>query len=89
MSVDELLTVVEAANVLGIRPWTLRHWISDRKVDVVKYGNGSVRIKRSVLDRYVASCTIKARRGDGRTRTHEPQLLEGSRVGRDDEPVAG
>ena len=87
-SIDELLTVVEAASVLGIRPWTLRHWVADRKIDVVKYGHGSVRIKRSVLDRYVASCTIKARSGNGRIRTNEPRLLEGSRVGHDDEPMA-
>jgi excisionase family DNA binding protein len=88
MPVDELLTVVQAAGVLGIRPWTLRHWISDRKIDVVKYGNGSVRIKRSVLDRFVASCTIKARRGDGSTRTKQSGLLEGSGVGHEDEPMA-
>jgi excisionase family DNA binding protein len=88
MSVDELLTVVEAAQVLGIRPWTLRHWIAARKIDVVKYGHGSVRLKRSVLDRYVASCTIKARRSDGAIRTKQPRLLEGARVGREDEPVA-
>jgi excisionase family DNA binding protein len=67
MATDELLTVVQAAGILGIRPWTLRHWISDRKIDVVKYGNGVVRIRRSVLDRYVASCTIRARGGHGRT----------------------
>jgi excisionase family DNA binding protein len=66
MSADELVTVVQAAGLLGIRPWTLRHWISDRKIDVVKYGNGIVRIRRSVLDRYVASCTIKARASHGR-----------------------
>ena len=80
MSADELLTVVQAASVLGIRPWTLRHWISDRKIDFVKYGNGLVRIRRGVLDRYVASCTIKARNGHGR-KTKEPRLLEGSGVG--------
>ncbi len=77
MSADELLTVVQAAGYLGIRPWTLRHWISDRKIDVVKYGNGTVRIRRSVLDRYVASCTIKARVGHGRS-TKESRLLEGA-----------
>jgi excisionase family DNA binding protein len=88
MPVDELLTVVQAASVLGIRPWTLRHWISDRKIDVVKYGNGSVRIKRSVLDRFVASCTIKARGGDGHTRTKQPRLLDGAGVGHQDEPLA-
>ena len=79
MSTEDLLNVVNAANYLGIRPWTLRHWISDRKIDVVKYGNGIVRIRRSVLERYVASCTIKARAGHGRT-TKESRLLEGSSV---------
>ena len=48
MRSEELLSVPDAAQYLGIRPWTLRHWISDRKTDVVKYGNGAVRIKRSV-----------------------------------------
>jgi hypothetical protein len=40
MSVDELLAVVQAAGMLGIQPWTLRHWIGDRKMDVVTRGNG-------------------------------------------------
>ena len=79
MAQEELLNVVDAACYLGIRPWTLRHWISDRKIDVVKYGNGIVRIRRSVLERYVASCTIKARAGHGRT-TKESRLLEESSV---------
>ena len=48
MAADELLNVVDAASYLGIRPWTLRHWISARKIEVVKYGNGIVRIRRSV-----------------------------------------
>jgi excisionase family DNA binding protein len=77
MSADELLTVIQAAAILGIRPWTLRHWISDRKIDVVKYGNGIVRIRRGVLDRYVASCTIRARASHGRN-TKESRLLEGA-----------
>ena len=77
MAADELLTVIEAAAALGIRPWTLRHWISARRIDVVKYGNGLVRIRRSVLDRYVASCTIKARANHGR-RTTESRLPEGA-----------
>ena len=67
--VDELLTVDQAATILSIRPWTLRHWISDRRIDIVKYGNGSVRIRRSVLDRFVAHSTIRARRRDGHTGT--------------------
>jgi excisionase family DNA binding protein len=87
MSAEQLLTVTDAAQYLGVRPWTLRHWISDRKIEVVKYGNGAVRIKRSVLDRYVASCTIKARTGHGRG-TKEPRLLEGAGVGSEDGPMA-
>ncbi len=47
---DDLLNVNEAAAYLTIKPWTLRHWISDRKIDFVKYGNGVVRLKRSVRD---------------------------------------
>ena len=68
---DELFNVVDAANILGIRPWTLRHWVSDGKIKIVKYGNGIVRIRRSVLDRFVASCTIKARHGHGINRSKE------------------
>jgi excisionase family DNA binding protein len=77
MAADELLNVIDAAAVLGVRPWTLRHWISDRKIDVVKYGNGAVRIRRSVLDHYVAACTIKARAHHGRN-ANESRLLKGA-----------
>ena len=87
MSAEQLLTVVDAAQYLGVRPWTLRHWISDRKIEVVKYGKGAVRIRQSVLDRYLASCTIKARTGHGR-RTNEPRLLEGAGVGSEDGSMA-
>ncbi len=89
MSADQLLNVVDAANYLGIRPWTLRHWVSDGKIEIVKYGNGIVRIRRTVLDRFVASCTIKARQGNGSNRSKEPRLLEGASVGRREESLAG
>jgi excisionase family DNA binding protein len=84
-SSDELLTVADAAAALGISPWTLRHWISDRKIDVVKYGNGIVRIKRSVVDRYVVRCTIKARGNHGKRPEDESRLLQGAGV----EPGSG
>lgn len=87
MTDDELLTVPAAAQYLGIRPWTLRHWISDRKIDVVKYGNGAVRLRRSVLQRFVTTCTIKARTKDDR-RTAQSRLLEGPGVGPGDKPLA-
>jgi excisionase family DNA binding protein len=87
MAADELLTVVQAAAHVGIRPWTLRHWISDRKIEIVKYGNGIGRIRRTVLDRYVASCTIKERASHGRS-TKESRLLKGADVGSGEDSVA-
>ncbi len=68
MSDDALMTAVQAAEYLGIRPSTLRHWICDGKIEFVKYGNGLVRLKRSVLDRFVANCTIKTKSRQGRSR---------------------
>jgi hypothetical protein len=53
----------------------------------VKYGNGAVRIRRSVLQRFVASCTIRARKSHDR-RTDESRLLEGPGVGPSDETLA-
>ena len=50
----------------------LRHWICDGKIEFVKYGNGLVRLKRSTLDRFVTSCTIKAKTRDARPK--EPRL---------------
>jgi excisionase family DNA binding protein len=85
---DDLLNVHEAAAHLRIKPWTLRHWISDRKIDFVKYGNGHVRIRRSALDRYLASCTIKAKGRHANRRTKESRLLEGAGVGRGEESLA-
>ena len=59
-----------------------------RKIEIVKYGNGIVRIRRSVVDRYLASCTIKAKATHGR-RTQESRLLEGPGVGPREESLAG
>lgn len=76
MAPEQLMTAVEAAEYLGIRLSTLRHWICDGKIEFVKYGNGLVRLKRSTLDRFVTSCTIKAKTRDARPQ--EPRLLEGA-----------
>jgi excisionase family DNA binding protein len=86
MAADELLTTIQAAEYLGIRPSTLRHWICDGKIDFVKYGNGLVRLKRSVLDRFVSGCTIKAKAHHGRTK--ESRLLEGAGLESREESLA-
>jgi excisionase family DNA binding protein len=86
MATDELLTAVQAAAYLGIRPSTLRHWICDGKIEFVKYGNGLVRLKRSTLDRFVAGCTIKTKARHGRAK--ESRLLEGPSLEQREEPLA-
>jgi excisionase family DNA binding protein len=86
MATDDLLTVTEAAELLGISPWTMRHWISDGKIEFIKYGNGVVRLKRSTVDDFIASCTIRARKAHGRSKN--ARLQAGTAVGPGDEPLA-
>jgi excisionase family DNA binding protein len=51
-SSSELLTAGEAAQYLRISEWTLRHWVSDRKIRFIKMGR-AVRFKRAHLDRFL------------------------------------
>ena len=44
----ELLTAAEAADYLRILEWTLRHWVSDKKVRFIKIGR-AVRFKKPTL----------------------------------------
>jgi excisionase family DNA binding protein len=48
----ELLTAAEAADYLRISEWTLRHWVSDKKVRFIKIGR-AVRFKKAHLDRFL------------------------------------
>jgi excisionase family DNA binding protein len=36
--VPRLLSVKEAANILGVSVWTLRQWLSQRRIAIVKVG---------------------------------------------------
>ncbi len=50
--VSELLTAAEAAEYLRISEWTLRHWVSDKKIRFIKMGR-AVRFKKAHLDRFL------------------------------------
>jgi excisionase family DNA binding protein len=53
----KLLTVEEAAERLGLHPKTIRDWISQRRLAIVKFGRqrqASVRIEEQELERLVA-----------------------------------
>lgn len=58
----------------------------DGKIEFVKYGNGLVRLKRSVLDGFVASCTIRAKKPNGHS--NKARLLARPGVESNDETLA-
>jgi excisionase family DNA binding protein len=47
-----LMTVDEAAAYLRLAPWTLRHWICQKKIPYVRLGR-SVRFRRKDMERFV------------------------------------
>jgi excisionase family DNA binding protein len=48
----ELLTAAEAADYLRISEWTLRHWVSDKKIRFLTIGR-TVRFKKTHLNRFL------------------------------------
>jgi excisionase family DNA binding protein len=57
-----LLTIQEASERLGLKPATLRFWIWTRKIDHVKVGARSVRIREETVREIVERGTVPARR---------------------------
>ncbi len=47
-----LMTVDEAASYLRLAPWTLRHWVCQKKIPYVRLGR-SVRFRRKDMERFV------------------------------------
>ena len=60
----KLLTVKEAADELRLSPHTLRSWVSQQRITYQKIGR-RVFFKRSVLDSFVESSTVKAYKPKG------------------------
>jgi len=50
---ERLLTVGEAASRLALKPSTIRRWILERKIDVVRPNSRAVRIPEETLMRIV------------------------------------
>jgi excisionase family DNA binding protein len=60
MSGRELVNVSEAARLLGLAQVTVRTWIAQRRIGVVRLGR-AVRIPLSEIDRLIERSTIPAR----------------------------
>ena len=57
-----LLAVEEAATYLGIAIWTLRHWVSQRKISFVRLGR-LVRFRQADLDAFISKHVVKSNHG--------------------------
>jgi excisionase family DNA binding protein len=63
-----LMTVEETAAYLRLAPWTIRHWVCQKKIPYVRLGR-SVRFRRKDLERFVNQNLhgkIDERNGNGR-----------------------
>jgi excisionase family DNA binding protein len=59
-----LLTVREVAALTGFNEGTLRHWISERKLPVVRISARCVRMRRCDIDRWIADKVVEAELAD-------------------------
>jgi excisionase family DNA binding protein len=62
---DPLLRVDEAAVALGLSPKTLRDWIAQRRLEIVRLGR-AIRVSEAEVARIIADGTVPARRVGGR-----------------------
>jgi excisionase family DNA binding protein len=74
MDENSLLNVREAAALLGISAGTLYHWLSERRVPVVRLGPRCVRFRKSDLDEWISEKSVGTNgvRVPATRRTDEP-----------------
>lgn len=58
---DGLLTVLEATDILRLKPSTIRAWVLHRKIAYVKLG-GRVFLRRSDCEALIATSIVPAQR---------------------------
>jgi excisionase family DNA binding protein len=59
---DRLLRVEEAAELLAVKPSTVRAWLLHRKLGRVRVGARAVRIRASEIERIISEGSIPALR---------------------------
>ena len=58
---QRLLRVEEAADLLAVKPSTIRAWLLRRRIGKVRIGQRAVRIAASEVERIISEGTIPAR----------------------------
>jgi len=62
-SSDKLLTGAQVAEMLGLKPVTIRQWIAKRKLASVKVGDRAVRIPASEVEKLIKRGFVPAMPG--------------------------
>jgi len=57
--VKSLLKIQEAAELMNVSPWTIRKWIRDKKLDVVRLGR-ALRVPAGAIEQKIANGLRKA-----------------------------
>lgn len=73
-----LLTVAEVAQLTGFSEGTLRHWISEGRIPVIRISARCVRFRRSDVDAWIAERLIRPV-GDSVSARSSPAQKEGER----------
>lgn len=50
---EKLLTVDQAAERMNLSPWTIRRWIQDKRLDVVRLGR-ALRVPMESIEKKIA-----------------------------------
>jgi excisionase family DNA binding protein len=58
---DRLLPVGEAAELLGVSPYTVRQWARDRRIPAIRLGDRYWRFRRSSLAAWISEQERTAR----------------------------
>lgn len=56
----EMLSVSEAARRLGLQPCTLRRWIVNRRISVIRLSSRATRVPASEVERILRLSTVPA-----------------------------
>jgi excisionase family DNA binding protein len=57
---EKLLSGAQVAELLGLKPVTIRQWIAKRKITAIKIGDRAVRIPESEVQRLIDRGTTPA-----------------------------
>lgn len=65
MSDDKLLlTVREVAELTGFAEGTLRHWVSSKKIPIVRFSSRCVRFRLTDIERWIAEQVVVGQKQD-------------------------